>query len=293
MALLALRSKSPLMAIIRFVATDARSRQAHASLHRLAVARVAVDLCMGAIKRKFRFPVMAEIPDLPVPRVVAGLAQNAAPALVLVIALVTRVAIALRVLEPGGSVALLAVSDDMAASKGELSAAMVKLGSLPVFGAVAVAALLSFLSLVDIVLLVAGEAVRRRMLEIGVPVAVLALGLNVLAKQRKLGLGVIERALLPVALRMAVTAGLPQGTFVLVVFLVTGVAGRGRLLEHGALVAGLALDVAMLAPEREACLAVIESRLCPVALSVAVGTGLGEGALVFVVLAVAGDTRRL
>jgi len=104
---------------------------------------------------------------------------------------------------------------------------------------------------------------------------------------------VIEGAPLPVALVMAVPAGLAKRALVLIVFLMTGIAGRWRILEHGALVATLALDLVVFAPQREVRLGVIESRLCPVALGVAVGAGLPESGLVLVVLPMAGNARRL
>lgn len=179
MALIALGTESPVMTIIDAVATHAGGGQAHAALDRVTVAGVAVNLAVGAVEWKFGLPVVIEVPDLPVAGVVAGLAQDAAPPLVLVFALVAGNAIALSVLEPRRFVALLAVGSKMAAGEREPRAAVVKTGGFPVLGAVAVAALLPLLPLVDVILLVAREAVRRRALEICVAVAVLALGSQV------------------------------------------------------------------------------------------------------------------
>ncbi len=79
----------------------------------------------------------------------------------------------------------------------------------------------------------------------------------------------------------------------LVVFFVTGDAGHGRVLEDRAFVAGLALDVVMLAAQREAGYAMVKPRFFPAALDVAIATLLAQRILVLVVFLVARHTGRL
>ena len=87
---------------------------------------------------------------------------------------------------------------------------------------------------------------------------------------------------------MAVAARVAQCAFVLVILLVTGNTGHGRVLEKRTLVTGIALNDRMLAAQREAGLSVIEARLVPGALDVTVTTFIAQRALVLVVLFVTG-----
>jgi len=84
-------------------------------------------------------------------------------------------------------------------------------------------------------------------------VAGLAFDLRPLVRvlQTKACLVVIKARGLPVGGRMAVGAFFTQVGGVLVVFFVAGYAFLARLLEHGAFVAGLALDLDMLAQQRK------------------------------------------
>lgn len=78
-------------------------------------------------------------------------------------------------------------------------------------------------------------------------------------------------------------------TLLVVVFLVTGDTLRWRTLEGRVAMAVFARHIDMLAGEREFCLAVVEARVLPVLVGVAVGAGITQFALVLVVFAVAGN----
>lgn len=120
------------------------------------------------------------------------------------------------------------------------------------------------LPFVFVVLLVAGEAIHRRILVPLVGMAVLAFGVDVFAAERVTRLVVIElrRRVLPVLLGMAICAGKAQVSFVFVVFLVAGITvGRRFTILGFGRVAGLALDllgVGMGSLEREVRPLVIE-----------------------------------
>lgn len=98
-----------------------------------------------------------------------------------------------------------------------------------------------------IVFFMTGKAGDRRVLVFPVFMAIIALHLAVLAQQAKLCFAMIEPVFLPVSCVMAVAALLAQRAFVLVILLVTGNTGHGRVPENRTLVASLALNVVMLA----------------------------------------------
>ena len=103
----------------------------------------------------------------------------------------------------------------------------------------------------------------------------------------------IEAPILP---RQCVVTGFAARSklvFVLVVFFVTGDTGYPRVLEGGRQVALLALDLGVLAEQREAGQAVIDLAGFPVTLVVTGFAFLAFLALVLVVLLVAGVARRL
>src|SRR3989344_1564686 len=92
---------------------------------------------------------------------------------------------------------------------------------------------------------------------------------------------------------MAGLATRSQLVLVLVIFFMTGDAGDARVLEGGRQGALLALDLGMLAEQREAGQAVIDLAGFPVTLVVTGFAFFAFLALVLVVLLVAGDARRL
>ena len=92
---------------------------------------------------------------------------------------------------------------------------------------------------------------------------------------------------------MAGLATRSQLVLVLVIFFMTGDAGNARVLEGGRQVALLALDLGMLAEQREAGQAVIDLAGLPVTLVVTGFAFFAFLTLVLVVLLVAGDARRL
>ena len=103
-----------------------------------------------------------------------------------------------------------------------------------------------------VILLVAGVAILGRLLEHGVLVAFLALGIHVLAQQGEAGQVVVELGgLFPAALTVATAAVLAQRFFVFVVGLVTRIAVLTQLdsVEMPG-VALVALGAAVLATQR-------------------------------------------
>ena len=128
-------------------------------------------------------------------------------------------------------------------------------GLLPTALVVATGAVFAQGLFVLVVLGVAAEAVERRLAHAGqVLVAGLApgRGSGVRVAQRKFRATVVKAGRLPLLLAVAIGAWLPQRRVVLVVLLVAGKAVLGRLLEHRALVAFLALGLGVLAQQRKA-----------------------------------------
>src|SRR5689334_9516266 len=260
-----------------------------------AMAGVAVELAVPAVERKLGLAVVVEVPGLPVPGVVAGLAARSEPALVHVVLGMAGHALALRVLVARGGVAALAFDHRMPAEQRKVGARVVEAGLLPGLLDVAAVAFRSELPFVLVVLLVAGDARALQLVAIQVArMAAVAFHLPVLAAQRILGLRVVvERDLRPRLGGVAGLAFLPEAALVLVVLLVAADARHRRFLEDVALVAGLAFHRGVLAEQREARLRVIEARLLPARLVVAVGARGAERPFVLVVLLVAGDAGAL
>lgn len=121
-----------------------------------------------------------------------------------------------------------------------------------------------------------------------------ALGQAMLAAQRIPGIAImIEADGLPFTVDVTALALLAEASLVsvfLVILAVAGDAARGRPLEFGVLVAITATDVLVLAGKREAGLAVIEGRVFPARITMAVRAVVAELALVRVVLAMTGNT---
>lgn len=99
-------------------------------------------------------------------------------------------------------------------------------------------------------LLVAGIAIDRRWLIALVGMAVFAFCVEMFAAEWERALVMVERgSIFPVFLRMAGLTGVTQGPFMLVIFLMTGLAGgRGFLLRHGDFVTAFARGRLVLAP---------------------------------------------
>jgi hypothetical protein len=68
---------------------------------------------------------------------------------------------------------------------------------------------------------------------------------------------------LPIAFRVAGLTFLPIGSFVLIVFLVTGQTIQRRIFESGSQMTLLALDLGMLSHQWEARLVMVERRFLP------------------------------
>jgi len=297
MALLAAIAKLTVMHVVSGVAGDAGTAQWRRGLALggwLLVTALAAHLAVRAIEAVFRAPVMVEVPHRPGAGVMAGIALTAQPFLVLVLGRVTGITVTRGIPVTAGLVAALARCGGVAPSQGKARARMVELGHGPGLVAMALLAAGTQLGLVLVVLLVAADAVHGRVAvaaQVLVAGRALHLGLGVGIAQGKAGAVVVEATGcgFPVTFGMALRALLTQVASVLVILLVAADALLGRFLEHGALVALLALGLGMLAQQREGGGLVVElGRFLPAALGVAVAALLAQGLLVLVILAVAG-----
>ena len=103
--------------------------------------------------------------------------------------------------------------------------------------------------------------------------AILAFGGLVFAAQGVLGvLVMVEQNVLPDFFVVATLAFNAELAFVLVVLLMAPQAIHRRVLEYRALVASVALDLIVLAVQRETGFVVIKARVIPIALRVTVTT---------------------
>ena len=166
------------------------------------------------------------------------------------VAVQRRVAIAFQILVAATA---LQFRINMRIAKLKLRGVMVKAACcrLPVSLGVAIRAGLSQSALVLVFPLVAAVAVLGSLFEHGAFVAVFAIGLHVLAQQRKAGLVMIELCrLFPAAFAVATSAVAPQRLLVLVVRFMAGIAiGTGLDTEKIAFVAIRALRRAMLSTQ--------------------------------------------
>lgn len=247
MALVALPAECAFVHVILAVATGTRHRQNRLAGHRHAVTAIAIQPAMPALQLETGARVVVVVPQAPAACVMAAFALRAQPAFVHVILFMARQTFGFGVLVLRRDVALPALHHQVSAQQGKAGAAMIERGSFPVLRAVALLALLAQGAFVHIAFLMTGKTGDRRVLVFPVFVAIVALHFAVLAQQAKLRLAMIEPVFLPVARIMAVAALLAQGAFVLVILLVTGDTGHGCIPEYRTLVAGLALDVVMLA----------------------------------------------
>src|SRR5262249_16006573 len=170
---------------------------------------------------------------LPVAIVVALLAALPLLALVLVVLLVARVAIGRDVAE-AGEIAMARIAlhfcTRVAGAQLGLGGIVIELARLPVTFSVAIGTVFAKRRFVLVVLAVAADASRRRILEHRALVTAPALLRCVLAQQRETRLGVIEVAgLFPVALGVAIGACVAERALVLVVLAMAINAGGGEL----------------------------------------------------------------
>ena len=171
--------------------------------------------------------------------------------------------------------AVLAHHSGMAPREWETAQVVVKLVDFPRTIAVTLFALLALLALVLVIFFVAAVAVQRRVaiaFEVFVAAAALEFCISMGVAKLKLRQVMVKaaRSRLPVALAVAISAGLAQGALVLVFLLVAANTVLGGFLEHRVFVAVLAIGLHVLAQQREAGLIVIElGRLFPAAFAVA------------------------
>ena len=175
---------------------------------------------------------------------------------------------------------------------------MIEAPILPRQGVVAGFATRSKLVFVLVVFFVTGHTGYARVLEGGRQVALLALGLGVLAEQRETGQAVIDLAGFPVTLVVTGFAFLAFLPLMFVVLLVAGDAGRWQLvLEQRTGVTGFALGFGMFAAQGVFSIPVVVERSClPAFLDVTGFAFVAESSLMaflVVVGAMAGDARLL
>lgn len=229
---------------------------------------------------------------------VAGLAQCA---IMLVILQVAGHAITGRILEDQALVATLAFDLDVLTQQGELGLVMVELALiLPATFVMARRAIATQATLVLVVLLVTTQAIRCQLLLVqGACVTGLALGMTVLAVERVLGVHiVIEHAGLPAArvvtglallTKLALMASPPLDQ-IRVILVVTSKAIARRVLVALILMASTALDLSVFVGQVEPRLGMIERRLLPARLIVAIGALAAQSPLVHIAFFVAGRT---
>lgn len=255
MTLVAARSKLAVVPIVGTMAIDAITANRCRSLafwRRLLVTGFTAGFDVLAVESVAGFLVVIEIPQRPGTGVVAVLAQRAKFLLVLVAFLVTGKASAGGILEARRLMATLASRQNVATGQCETGQSMVKRFDFPGSITVALVTSGSGLSFVFVVFLVAAKAVKRGLAHAG-QVLVAGGALDRLQRvriaQRKPGFIVTEASGggFPVTLAVAIAAFFTQRPLVPVVFLVAAQASSGGFLEHGALVAFLALHFGVLA----------------------------------------------
>ena len=181
-------------------------------------------------------PVVIEIPNAPVPRIVTGIAFRPETQLMLVVFLMAGITVRLRILKFRSLVTLLAFRIEVLAQQRKLGLVMIEPNIvLPALLAMAILALLPFLAIMLIVLLMAGITIRRRLLtDTRRSMALIALDILVLKFQRVLGvLVMIEVDILPTPFVVALLALLTQIAMmplVVIGFLVAVVADILQLL---------------------------------------------------------------
>ena len=220
---------------------------------------------MFAIQDELGQFVVIEFPVFPRASVMALAAIRPQSLLVLVILRVAPDTCGRGALEFRSGVALVAFDLRMFSKQRETCQSMIELRHFPIAIAMAFIALLALLTFVPVVLGVTAETLHRRLSETAqVFVACITLdrGFCVGVAQDELGLVMNESPLRVFPLFFAVTLRtfLTQVALVLVILLVAAKAVRWRLLEHGALVALLALGPDMFSQQREPGSGVVEFR---------------------------------
>lgn len=226
--------------------------------------------------------VVVEIPDRPGTGVMTVFAAHSELLFVFVFIFMTRKAIFRCVFVTECFVTILTRCGDMTPCQRKARPRMVELSGLPGPVAMALFTLGTQLILVLIVFLVAADAVERSVAvtaKIFVTSVTFNFRISMPIAQFESRLVMVEAPLgtFPVAFSMALTAFFTQVADMLVVFLVAANALFGRLFEHRALVALLALRFGVLAQQGERrCLMVKLGRLLPVALGVTVSAFLAQ-----------------
>ena len=212
----------------------------------LFVAAFALDLFVRTIQWIFGAFGVVKLPDRPGAGVVAALAVLPKLELVLVFFFVARIAVARRVFKQGGLVTVLAHHSAMTPGERKTAQIVVKLVDFPRTVAVTLFALFALLAFVLVILFVTAVAVQRRVaiaFEVFVATAALQFCISMGIAKLKLGQIMVKtpRSRFPVALDVAISAGLAQGALVLVFLFVTAIAVLGGFLEHRVFVAVLAI----------------------------------------------------
>lgn len=251
MALLTAHTKLPVVHIFRLMtrhAVAANRRRVFPFGRFLPMTILTGDFAMCTIQRIFGTFVMVKIPQPPRPGVVTAVAALAQLLFMFVFLLVAGVTLLRHVFEFLRLMTALTGSDDMPPRQREFGQTVIKLFHFPGFIRVTGFASLTSLPFVLVVLFVAAETVCRRLakaLQILVAGRTLHNDGCVRIAQFEFGLVVIKAAQgrLPIPFNVAVLALATQCIAVLVIFFMTAIAVLWRLLEQGALVAGIAFHL--------------------------------------------------
>ena len=191
---------------------------------------------------------------------------------------------------------LATVKDIVLPAQGEAGLVVVERHGFPGCFTMAGLALFAFLPLMFIVLLVADITLRRGLVLIDMAfVAAVASQPHVFPSERIFRLPVvIKEDVFPLLLVVAIPAHVPEGSFMFIVFLVTGhTVGRGLVLIEQSFVTAYAGRGSMFSAQGVFRIpVVIESKELPALLSMAGLTLVAKSAFVFVLFAVACLTGR-
>ena len=230
MAAFALPAEIAFVHVLLLMATGASTGKADFPADRLFMTCHTFQALMSPVQLEMGAPIVVEVPDFPVPAVVAGCAVGAETSLMRVLFLVAGDAFGFGILECRRGMAFLAFDLEMSSQQWETSAAMIEAGLIPRLLVVAALALLALLTFVLIVSLMAGETGSLEFVLEKTPLmAGDALDFAVFPAKRILGIPVmIESAGFPVFLDMAAFAFLAEMPFVFVVLLMAANTGAGQ-----------------------------------------------------------------
>lgn len=221
-----------LVHIIRFMAPATEGGQFDFLLHRLGMAKVALQFFMRSLQGEIRLNFVIKFPGPPALGVMAQSALVAQTLLVDIFLLVAVHAVIRSLFVAGGQVAVFASRYRVQADERKPGPVVIEFDLVsPGVLVVAAVAFLTFLSLVNVVLLVTRIALRAEFLLVGVPlVTTQTVDFGVAVNQFEFRVFVvIEDHFLPLCGSMAFVALAAELTFMRVIRLVTGGTLRFQL----------------------------------------------------------------